>query len=357
MADEKPLGPRPVPDSREQFNLFNEHPIKLAGFELRARRAVPVGRPNVQQWAAAIQFAYAAEESSPFWLGDLWNYAEDRHEWREKIPQILGDMGLDVQIKTIYNHGSVARAVKSDRARAAVPTWSHASEVAALDDDEQVELLEEANEKGWTVRDLRNEIRAKHRTAVVEGQADLAGMYRVIYADPPWSYGNSGVITTGDAYGRAARHYSSMTIEELCKLPVEAHARPDSVLFCWVTAPMLYESPGPREVIEAWGFKPKTGIVWDKVAHNFGSYVSVRHEHLIIATRGSCLPDRPTPMPDSVQTIRRGDVHSQKPDEFRALIEKLYDGPYLELFGRAKVKGWQVHGNDSRLWAKEAAAS
>jgi N6-adenosine-specific RNA methylase IME4 len=357
MGDEKPLGPRPVPDVGKQFSLFETHPITLAGFTLKARRAVPVGRPTLDEWTGAFHFAYAAEESSPFWIGDLWNYAEGRGDWREKIPQALADIGLDVKIKTIYNHGSVARAVSSDRARAAAPTWSHASEVAELEDDEQVELLEQAQTEDWTVRDLRLEIRAKKRTKIVDGQAPLDGMYRVIYADPPWSYGNSGVINSGDNYGRAARHYPSMTIDELCKLPVEAHARPDSVLFCWVTAPLLYENPGPREVIEAWGFEPKTSVVWDKVRHNFGSYVSVRHEFLIIATRGSCLPDRPTPMPDSVQTIRRGDVHSQKPEEFRTLIEKLYDGPYLELFGRTRVKGWKVHGNDSRLWAKEAAAS
>jgi N6-adenosine-specific RNA methylase IME4 len=80
-------------------------------------------------------------------------------------------------------------------------------------------------------------------------------------------------------------------------------------------------------VIEAWGFEYKTGAVWDKVLHNFGHYVSIRH--LLIATRGSCTPDRPTPMIDSVQTIRRGDVHSAKPEEFRQMIERLYDGPYL----------------------------
>jgi N6-adenosine-specific RNA methylase IME4 len=147
-----------------------------------------------------------------------------------------------------------------------------------------------------------------------------------------------------------------MTIAEICKVPVEAHSRPDAVLFLWVTAPLLLQQPGPREVIEAWGFTPKTGIVWDKVLGNFGHYVHACHEHLIIATRGSCLPDRPTPQPDSVQTIRRGDVHSQKPEEFRKLIEQLYDGPYLELFGSERVEGWSVFGNDARLWAREAGA-
>jgi hypothetical protein len=42
--DLTPLGPRPVPDSREHFSLFEEHPITLDGFTLRARRVWSTGR-------------------------------------------------------------------------------------------------------------------------------------------------------------------------------------------------------------------------------------------------------------------------------------------------------------------------
>ncbi|MBE3073037.1 MAG: hypothetical protein IMZ67_08685, partial [Acidobacteria bacterium] len=67
-------------------------------------------------------------------------------------------------------------------------------------------------------------------------------------------------------------------------------------------------------------------------------------------------PDAPTPMPDSVQVIRRSDVHSEKPDEFRELIEKLYTtGPRLELFARERVEGWDCFGNDAALWHEDAA--
>jgi N6-adenosine-specific RNA methylase IME4 len=178
-------------------------------------------------------------------------------------------------------------------------------------------------------------------------------MYRVIYADPPWSYNDSGATKDG-SLGKAARHYPSMTIEQLCRLPVQAHAMPDSILFMWVTVPLLLQNPGPREVLEAWGFTYKSNFNWDKVLGMRGHYSHVTHEHLIVATRGSCLPDAPTPQPKSSQTIRRSDEHSKKPDEFRRLIEKHWTrGPYLELFGRAKVKGWEVFGNDARLWSQD----
>jgi len=331
------------------FSLFDERPMQIEGFVFRARLAEPVGRPTLRQWAAAMQLAYAAEESAPFWVGDLWNYAEDRPEWRERIPQVLADIGLDVKVQTLYNHGSIARRVK-EPARRAAPSLSHAAEVAALTDDEQLELLEEASEKGWSKRDLRLNIKRRHRRAVIEGQAALEGMFRVLYADPPWLYNDREPSGTG-----SETNFPPMTIEEMCRLPVAAHAMPNAVLFCWVTAPMLLENPGPREVIEAWGFKPKTGMVWDKVLHNFGHYVGIHHEHLIICTRGSCTPDDPTPQPDSVQVVRRGDVHSAKPEEFRKIITKLYtQGPYLELFGSTPVEGWSVFGNDARLWVRDA---
>jgi N6-adenosine-specific RNA methylase IME4 len=132
---------------------------------------------------------------------------------------------------------------------------------------------------------------------------------------------------------------------------VQAHSTKNAVLFVWVTAPMLYYAtdpdlgPDPFRVVAAWGFEPKTGAVWDKVKHNFGHYFSIRHEHLLVATRGSCAPDRQVPMQDSVVTERRSDVHSEKPEIFRTIIEHLYDGPYVELFARSKRKGWTTWGN------------
>lgn len=168
------------------------------------------------------------------------------------------------------------------------------------------------------------------------------GKFRVLLADCPWHFRDSHVIGN-DAYGRAARHYATMTVEELSALPVKEHVASDAVLFLWVPAPLL---PEGLAVATAWGFTYKAGFVWDKEAHMFGHYVSVRHEHLLICTRGSCTPDRPTPMLDSVVSIRKSGVHSEKPEQFREFIERLYPfGRKLELFGRRRVAGWTVWGD------------
>lgn len=195
--------------------------------------------------------------------------------------------------------------------------------------------------------------RRKTKAAEVRKAVSLPdAKYRVVYADPPWSYGDkadtglsrSGVTTSAGSVqsGGTGRHYPSMSIAELCELEIKSICEPNAVLFLWVTSPLLAEC---WPVIKAWGFAYKSSFVWDKVKHNMGHYNSVRHELLLICTRGSCMPDEPE-MVDSVQSIERT-THSTKPEEFRAIIDRLYPhGKRIELFARKETDGWDTYGND-----------
>lgn len=160
--------------------------------------------------------------------------------------------------------------------------------------------------------------------------------YRVIYADPPWSY-NDKLDTTKS--GGAVKHYPTMPLEDICAIPVPAEK--NAVLFLWTTSPQLEDS---FKVINAWGFKYKSSFVWDKVGHGMGHYNSVRHEFLLIAVRGSCTPDVKR-LYDSVVSIEKTE-HSRKPKEFRDMIDTLYPvGNRLEMFAREAQEGWDVWGN------------
>ncbi|MEO1208261.1 MAG: MT-A70 family methyltransferase [Cyanobacteria bacterium J06638_20] len=190
----------------------------------------------------------------------------------------------------------------------------------------------------------REQRRADRRAQVQEAAELPDAKYRVFYADPPWKYRDSGVINDNDGYGRAERHYPTMSLEAICELgeKIRDRAMPDSALFLWVTSPIL---PDAFQVVESWGFQYKASIVWDKVRHNPGNYTSVRHEFLLICVRGSCTPDVKD-QTDSVVTIERSKVHSQKPEYFRELIETMYPyGRRLELFARQEVEGWDRWGN------------
>lgn len=170
--------------------------------------------------------------------------------------------------------------------------------------------------------------------------AEPSGKYRVIYADPPWKYGDSRDALDGTT--GASAHYPTMTISQLCALPVAEWAEDNAVLFLWVTSPLLFEA---QAVFRAWGFSYKTCFVWDKIKHNLGHYNSVRHEFLLVCTRGSCIPDEPK-LFDSVQSIERTE-HSVKPEQFRQMIDYLYpQGQRLEMFARRPAEGWQVYGNE-----------
>ena len=172
------------------------------------------------------------------------------------------------------------------------------------------------------------------------------GKFGIIYADPPWKYSDKLI----EGYGAADHHYSQMSIDELCKykdkngILIKDKAGDDAVLFIWVTSPLLEDS---FEVIKAWGFEYKTSFVWDKVKHNYGHYNSVRHEFLLVCTRGSKTPDNKE-LYDSVQSIERSKKHSEKPEEFRRIIDDLYPGgKRLEIFARKQVDGWESWGNEA----------
>jgi N6-adenosine-specific RNA methylase IME4 len=314
--------------------------VKLPHFTLLEDGLEIIGEPTIRDYVGAGNFILYAEHGSPFWFADWLNYGDTRPEWADLIGQKIDMKGYSPE--TISRYKRTAKNVPLERRRSTELSFLHHQAIEGLEPDDQVAMLDAAVSQGWNVAELRREVRVHKRAGSLVGQAMLAGMFKVFYIDPPWLYNDRGVINETDNYGRADRHYDGMTIEQLCKLPVQAHALRNAVLFLWVTSPMLSTC---WPVIEAWGFDYKTGIVWDKVLHNFGHYVSVRHEHLLICTRGSCTPDRPTPMPDSVQTVRRTDVHSEKPEEFRRLIEQLYDGPYVEMFARRPREGWTTWGN------------
>ena len=210
-----------------------------------------------------------------------------------------------------------------------------AQKLADLTEEKFAEVRDGLKTKTQMLRDVK-------RDAVKREVAEFpSDKYRVIYADPPWAYSDKcedGAVQAGGS----ERHYPAMTLVELCALPIRELADDNAVLFLWATSPML---PEAMTVATAWGFAYKASFIWDKIKHNMGHYNSVRHELLLICTRGSCLPDSKE-LIDSVQSIERTE-HSVKPEAFRVIIDQLYPaGKRIELFARRKVANWEAWGNE-----------
>ncbi len=154
-----------------------------------------------------------------------------------------------------------------------------------------------------------------------------------IYADPPWKYGNQGTRAATD------NHYDTMTIEDICNLPVSQLAADQCHLHLWTTNGFLFECP---KIFEAWGFEFKSSFVWVKPQMGIGNYWRNSHEIMLLAVKGGLTAQHRGLM--SWGSFDRT-KHSAKPRQIREMIQKISPGPYLELFGRSKLDGWNVFGN------------
>jgi len=192
-------------------------------------------------------------------------------------------------------------------------------------------------EHGCTVEDL---------TAL----ANSGKRFSVICADPPWPWKTWGGAS-GKIRSAPDNHYGTSAVEDVMKLPVSQLAAANCALFMWCTGPHITIGSHIK-VIEAWGFKPCTfGFDWVKTNADGSLYTGMGYftrsnsEVCLIATKGS-----PLRLATDVHQIVMAPVgeHSAKPEEARRRIERLFPGPYLELYGRKSAPGWTVWGNEIR---------
>jgi len=172
--------------------------------------------------------------------------------------------------------------------------------------------------------------------------------FRTILVDPPWQFQNrTGKISPEH---RRLSRYGTMSLEEIKALPVQA-ATDANHLYLWVPNALL---PNGLAVMEAWGFKYKTNLVWRKIRKDGGSdgrgvgfYFRNVTELLLFGVRGK---NARTLAPGRRQVNyleSRKREHSRKPDEQYAIIEACSSGPYLELFARGERRGWKSWGNEA----------
>ncbi len=237
-----------------------------------------------------------------------------------------------------------------------VKSESHARELARLDEPEEqrevwrdVVTASEASGEPITAEKVRTAVARRNvREAdyidepvalnggrIVTSLDDIAGeTYATIYSDPPWQYGNQSTRAATD------NHYDTLTVEQLCEMPVEGIAADDAHLHLWTTNAFLREA---FDVIDAWGFEYRSVFVWVKPQMGIGNYWRVSHEFLLLGIRGNAKRFNARDQMSWLEADRTR--HSAKPEQVRAMIEKVSSGPYLEMFGREQMPGWTVMGN------------
>ena len=178
----------------------------------------------------------------------------------------------------------------------------------------------------------------------------LAGQkFGTVVADPPWRFANrTGKVAPEH---RRLTRYPTLSIEEICALPVADHIEDVAHCYLWVPNALL---PWGLRVLEAWGFQYKTNLIWFKVrkdggpdGRGVGFYFRNVTEVILFGVRGKHARTL-DPGRSQVNLIAsRKREHSRKPDEQYDIIEACSWGPYLELFGRGTRKGWTVWGNQA----------
>lgn len=191
---------------------------------------------------------------------------------------------------------------------------------------------------------------AEPMSAVEDLQAFLSRRkFSTVMADPPWRFTNrTGKIAP--EHKRLAR-YPTLTLDEICKLPVRDHLRDTAHCYLWVPNALL---PDGLQVLTAWGFTYKSNIIWHKVRKDGGSdgrgvgfYFRNVTEIILFGTRGKNARTLKAGRRQVNLFASRKREHSRKPDEQYEIIEACSPGPYLELFGRGKRESWTVWGNQA----------
>lgn len=173
--------------------------------------------------------------------------------------------------------------------------------------------------------------------------------FGTILADPPWQFNNrTGKIAPEH---RRLTRYETMPTSEICSLPVGQLAAGTSHLYLWCPNALL---PDGIMVMQAWGFRYKSNLVWHKVRLDGGSdgrgvgfYFRNVTEMLLFGVRGK---NARTLSPGRRQVnlfAARKREHSRKPDEQYEILEACSPGPYLELFARGQRDGWCVWGHEA----------
>lgn len=286
----------------------------------------------------AVEHADAAVDSA-MKAGALLLEVKSRVKHGEWLPWL--DKNCQFSERTAQGYMRVARKVPAldNEERNAVADLPLRELLPALADRSSVLTLARA------YRQEDTEERREKRLGMIakkcaDNRALEGGPYAVVYADPPWTYSNQAVDTR-----RIDNHYPTMTLEEICALPVPQITHKAAILFLWVPAPLV---PDGGKVMEAWGFTYRTQFVWDKERPGMGYYLRGQHECLFIGVKGD-MPPPPTSarVPSVIRSRRRG--HSQKPDTAYEIIESMYPQlPKIELFARTRREGWDAWGNEAR---------
>lgn len=182
---------------------------------------------------------------------------------------------------------------------------------------------------------------------VTEALPGVPGGFSTVLADLPWRFQNrTGKVAPEH---RRLDRYPTMDLDSIRALPVKDITAKNAHLYLWVPNALL---PDGLRVMEGWGFRYVSNIVWAKRrkdggpdGRGVGFYFRNVTELVLFGVKGSMRTLAPARRQVNMIETRKRE-HSRKPDEQYDLIESCSPGPYLELFARYARPGWTSWGDE-----------
>ena len=165
--------------------------------------------------------------------------------------------------------------------------------------------------------------------------------YRTIVADPPWDV-DRGPEWASNGPSRPLT-YQTMSVEAIAAMPVSTLSDQRAHLYLWTINAYIEDA---YDIARHWGFRPSTLLTWCKRPNGIGlgGTYSLTTEYVLFCRRGVC------PAAERVDstwwTWPRG-RHSEKPEAFIDMVERVSPAPRLELFARRNRLGWDTWGNEA----------
>jgi N6-adenosine-specific RNA methylase IME4 len=351
-ADGRPIGPDAAQRLIKKLELED---ARASGAEAVAE----IGPRTAAEYAVRITACWRKSVEAIFEAGRLLTAAKGRLEHGEFIAMVRGS--LPFQEDTAQRLMKIAadpRLTNTAHGRLLPACWRTMYELAKLKDDTFAARIADGTihsdmKRGDLVAAVHRERRAAHEQRALAGgtvenlHSLAAGGFKAsaILADPPWKF----MTRSERGEGRCANsHYRTEALDRIKALPVADLVASDAVLFLWAVGWLV---EGALELIEAWGFRLKTvGFCWVKQNKGGegwhmgqGYWTRANPELCLLATRGN-----PKRLHADVRQLIVAPVaeHSRKPDEVHERIERLVEGPFLELFARRERPGWITWGDE-----------
>ncbi len=181
---------------------------------------------------------------------------------------------------------------------------------------------------------VRDKVKQKQQEEDIKATVLPAGQFQVIVVDPPWQYDSRA----SDPTHRGRLPYKSMSMEELEAL--EIPAADNSIMWLWVTNSFLHQA---LHLLDQWGFEYKTMLTWAKPSIGLGDWLRGQTEHCLLGVKGNYRIS-----PKGISTLLQAPTgrHSEKPDDFYALVDGLCVGTRIDMFARKEREGWDTWGSE-----------